>query len=66
MATAQALSALDDQVLDGKFTETFCRLAVDGHPVDDLVIRVMATAAPYLHVPAHEKLLPNGEFRNVN
>jgi hypothetical protein len=69
VATLRALSALDDQVLDGKFheaTETFCRLAVDGHSVDDLVIRVMSTAAPYLHVPAHEKLLANGEFRNVN
>ena len=26
----------------------------------------MTTAAPYLHVPSHHKLLPNGEFRNVN
>lgn len=26
----------------------------------------MDTASPYLHVPSHHKLLPNGEFRNVN
>ena len=71
MATTErvGLEQLDDYVLDGKFhdaTETFCRLAVGGHDIGDLVTRVMATAAPYLHVPAHEKLLPSGEFRNVN
>jgi hypothetical protein len=63
------LGQMDDYILDGKFheaTEAFCRLAAGGHAVDDLVTRVMTTAAPYLHVPAHEKLLPHGEFRNVN
>jgi hypothetical protein len=63
------LGQLDDYVLDGKFhdaTEAFCRLVAGGHGIGDLVTRVITTAAPYLHVPAHEKLLPNGEFRNVN
>ena len=63
------LSQMDDYTLDGKFheaTEAFCRLAAGGHDVRQLVTHIMSTAAPYLHVPAHEKLLPNGEFRNVN
>jgi hypothetical protein len=63
------LSRMDDEVLSGKFheaTETFCRLVAGGRPVPDLVAHMMRTAAPYLHVPAHEKLLPSGEFRNVN
>src|SRR6266508_4617642 len=63
------LSQMDDSTLDGKFheaTEAFCRLAAGGHDVRQLVTHIMSTAAPYLHVPAHEKLLPNGEFRNVN
>ena len=68
MASAQ-LGQMDEYILDGKFheaTEEFCRLAVDGHTVADLALHAMSTAAPYLHVPSHEKLLPNGEFRNVN
>jgi hypothetical protein len=69
MASERAvLSQMDDYTLDGKFheaTEAFCRLAAGGHDVRRLVTHIMATAAPYLHVPAHEKLLPNGEFRNA-
>ncbi len=68
MATA-TLAEMDRLILDGKFhdaTEAFCRLAKDGHSFKDLALHAMSTAAPYLHVPAHEKLLPNGEFRNVN
>jgi hypothetical protein len=58
MATAETaqLQQMDDFILDGKHreaTDVYCRL-------------VLATAAPYLHVPAHHKLLPSGEFRNVN
>ena len=63
------LGQMDDYTLDGKFheaTEAFCRLVAGGHGVRQLVTHIMSTAAPYLHVPAHEKLLPNGEFRNVN
>ena len=63
------LGQMDDYILDGKFheaTEAFCRLSAGGRDVRGLVSHVMNTAAPYLHVPAHEKLLPNGEFRNVN
>jgi hypothetical protein len=71
MATTERtlLGQLDDYVLDGKHheaTELFCRLATDGGDIRDLVTHVMTTAAPYLHVPAHEKLLPTGEYRNVN
>ncbi|MCA8927374.1 MAG: hypothetical protein KDC18_04840 [Alphaproteobacteria bacterium] len=68
MATA-TLAEMDRLILDGKFheaTDAFCRLATNGHTVQDLALHAMTTAAPYLHVPAHEKLLPNGEFRNVN
>jgi hypothetical protein len=68
MAATQ-LAELDEHILDGKFyeaTESFCKLAQEGHKVPDLVLHAMQTAAPYLHVPSHEKLLPNGEFRNVN
>ena len=56
-------------ILDGKFheaTDSFCQLARKGHGMRELVLHAMTTAAPYLHVPSHEKLLPNGEFRNVN
>ncbi len=63
------LAELDEFILDGKFheaTETFCKLATEGHAVPDLALHAMNTAAPYLHVPSHEKLLPTGEFRNVN
>lgn len=63
------LGQMDDYILDGKFheaTDMFCRLAVDGQPIQNLITHAMRTASPYLHVPAHEKLLPNGEFRNVN
>ncbi len=63
------LRQMDDYILDGKFhdaTDVFCQLATSGHDIPALVTHVMDTAAPYLHVPAHQKLLPNGEFRNVN
>jgi hypothetical protein len=63
------LAELDENILAGRFheaTESFCKLAAAGHPVPDLVLHTMSTAAPYLHVPSHEKLLANGEFRNVN
>lgn len=63
------LGQMDDYILDGKYheaTETFCQLATSGSDIPDLVTHVMDTAAPYLHVPAHQKLLPNGELRNVN
>ncbi|MBT3781261.1 MAG: hypothetical protein HOE05_16255 [Rhodospirillaceae bacterium] len=64
-----SLAQLDALILDGKFheaTENFCQLARDGHAIQDLALHAMSTAAPYLHVPAHEKLLDTGEFRNVN
>jgi hypothetical protein len=64
-----SLAQMDALILDGKFheaTESFCQLACDGHAIPDLALHAMETAAPYLHVPSHEKLLPNGEFRNVN
>lgn len=63
------LGQMDDYILDGKFheaTEVFCRLGASGSDVPDLITHAMGTAAPYLHVPSHQKLLPNGEFRNVN
>jgi hypothetical protein len=61
---------MDDYILDGKYreaTDAYCRL-VAANPAEtaQFTTHVMATAAPYLHVPAHHKLLPNGEFRNVN
>ena len=64
-----SLARLDALILDGKFheaTEAFCQLASAGHAIDDLTLHVLGTASPYLQVPAHEKLLDNGEFRNVN
>jgi len=68
MATG-TLEQMDSCILEGKFheaTDSFCQLARAGLGMKDLVLRVMTTAAPYLHVPSHEKLLPNGEFCNVN
>ena len=65
------LRQMDDYILDGKYheaTDAYCRL-VAADPDDArraVTTHVMTTAAPYLHVPAHHKLLPNGEFRNVN
>jgi len=64
-----SLAEMDKLILEGKFheaTEIFCQLTHGGHKVKDLALHAMTTAAPYLHVPAHEKLLKNGEFRNVN
>jgi hypothetical protein len=66
---ATPLDRMDGLILEGKFheaTEVFCQLARDGHDIIDLALHAMKTAAPYLHVPSHEKLLENGEFRNVN
>ncbi len=63
------IEQMDDYILDGKFheaTDTFCRLAKSGYEISALMTHAMRTAAPYLHVPSHQKLLPNGEFRNVN
>ena len=64
------LQQMDDYTLDGKYreaTDAYCRL-IAARPEDaaSITTHVMTTAAPYLHVPAHHKLLPNGEFRNVN
>ena len=64
------LQQMDDYILDGKHreaTDAYCQL-VAAHPENAaaLTTHVITTAAPYLHVPAHHKLLPNGEFRNVN
>jgi len=67
--SATSLAQMDNLILDGKFheaTEAFCQLARAGHRIPDLALHAMSTAAPYLQVPAHEKLLENGEFRNVN
>lgn len=60
---------MDSLILEGKFheaTEAFCQLASNGHEVRELALHALTTASPYLQVPAHEKLLDNGEFRNVN
>jgi hypothetical protein len=70
LAARALLQQMDDSILDGKYheaTDAYCRL-VAAQPEDAVRIttHVIATAAPYLHVPAHHKLLPNGEFRNVN
>ena len=67
---AALLQQMDDYILDGKHreaTDAYCRL-VAAHPETAAAVTTHAitTAAPYLHVPAHHKLLPNGEFRNVN
>jgi hypothetical protein len=72
MATTETalLRQMDDYILDGKYreaTDAYCRLvAADPPAAARVTTHVMTTAAPYLHVPAHHKLLPNGEFRNVN
>jgi hypothetical protein len=72
MATTDTalLRQMDDYILDGKYheaTDAYCRLvAADPAAAARVTTHVMATAAPYLHVPAHHKVLPNGEFRNVN
>lgn len=66
---AELLQQMDSYILEGNFheaTDRFCQLARQGHGMQELVLRAMTTAAPYLHVPSHQKLLPNGEFRNVN
>jgi hypothetical protein len=64
------LHQMDDFILDGKYreaTDAYCRIvAADPEDAARITTHVMATAAPYLHVPAHHKLLPTGEFRNVN
>ena len=70
MAATRLLQQMDDYTLDGKYreaTDVYCRL-VAAHPEEaaQVTTHVMATAGPYLHVPSHQKLLPNGEFRNVN
>lgn len=67
---AALLAQMDDFILDGRHreaTDAYCRL-VAANPADAarITTHAIATAAPYLHVPAHHKLLPNGEFRNVN
>jgi hypothetical protein len=65
-----SLQQMDDYILDGKYreaTDMYCRLvAADPGRATRVTTHAMATAAPYLHVPSHQKLLPNGEFRNVN
>jgi hypothetical protein len=72
MATTETavLRQMDDYILDGKYreaTDAYCRVvAADPAAAARVTTHAMATAAPYLHVPAHHKLLPNGEFRNVN
>jgi hypothetical protein len=67
---SRLLHQMDDYILDGKYreaTDAFCRLvAAEPGRAAEVTTHVMATAAPYLHVPAHHKLLANGEFRNVN
>ncbi len=70
MSDTTLLQQMDDYILDGKYreaTDAYCQL-VAGSPgqAARVTTHVMETAAPYLHVPAHHKLLPNGEFRNVN
>jgi hypothetical protein len=72
MATSDfaLLRQMDDYTLDGKYheaTDVYCRLLA-AHPdsAAQITTHVMTTAAPYLHVPAHHRLLPSGEFRNVN
>jgi hypothetical protein len=69
-AESALLQQMDDYTLDGKYreaTDVFCQM-VAAHPEDTarITTHAMTTAAPYLHVPAHHKLLPSGEFRNVN
>ena len=70
LADRALLQQMDDYTLDGKYreaTDAYCRLvAAQPEEAARITTHIMTTAAPYLHVPAHHKLLPNGEFRNVN
>ena len=72
MATPESplLRQMDEYLLDGKYreaTDAYCRLvAAAPDRAAMITTHMMTTAAPYLHVPAHHKLLPSGEFRNVN
>jgi hypothetical protein len=47
-------------------TDAFCRLIRDGHRLPDLAAAGLGAAAPYLNVPAHAMVRPDGELRGVN
>ncbi|MGE3267236.1 MAG: hypothetical protein AB7P40_00720 [Chloroflexota bacterium] len=48
-------------------TTTFCRLVTEeGQPIKSAIKEAIASAAPYVQVPAHIMRLPTGEMRGVN
>lgn len=47
-------------------TDAFCRLIREGHRLPELTNTALAAAAPYLNVPAHAMIKPDGELRGVN
>ncbi len=47
-------------------TDAFCRLIIEGHRLSELIVSGLGAAAPYLNVPAHTMIRPDGDLKGVN
>lgn len=70
MVTEQRLAAqMAEHILEARHeaaTEDFCQLLREGAAPLALGSQAIRTASPFLHVPAHVMLKPDGELRSVN
>ncbi len=68
-STKPALSQLSEHILEANYRETtrdFCGLIGEGAAPLSLGLEGMRVASPYLAVPAHVMMKPNGDQRSVN
>ncbi|HUX85803.1 MAG TPA: hypothetical protein VMW65_02275 [Chloroflexota bacterium] len=47
-------------------TDAFCRLVIEGKRLPELIVAGLGAAAPYLNVPAHTMIRPDGDLKGVN
>jgi hypothetical protein len=63
------LGTMSDHILEARHdaaTADFCDLVKDGAPALELERQALRTASPFLNVPAHVMVKPDGEVRSVN
>lgn len=63
------LNTMSEHILEARHdaaTADFCNLVKDGAPALELERQALRTASPFLHVPAHVMVKPDGDIRSVN
>lgn len=64
-----ALSRMSEHILDANYqatTRDFCELVREGAPPMSVGMEAMRVVSPFLHVPSHIMVKPDGDQRTVN